>query len=199
MRRDTLAYTLAGVVFGFVSGYMAARWDAMPGPVAGGPVSAASPDAPGQNPSAALDPDEVKALQSLAAREPAERAPRVELGNLYMDHQRWEQAIRWYREALALGDDADVETDLGACLVHAGRPEEGLAEFDRVLKKNPQHRNALFNRGVALLHLGRSSEAADAWETLLRRHPDDLQLEHLRGRIEELRATARGGSAEKAP
>ncbi len=38
MRRDTLAFTLAGVVFGFVLGYMAAGWQSMPRPA---PVAAA--------------------------------------------------------------------------------------------------------------------------------------------------------------
>ncbi len=40
MRRDTLAFTIAGVVFGFVLGYMAAGWQSsMPRPV---PVGAAA-------------------------------------------------------------------------------------------------------------------------------------------------------------
>ena len=59
-----------------------------------------------------------------------------------------------------------------------------------MLKKSPDHRNALFNRGVALLNMGRPAEAADAWEDLLKRHPDDAQFAKLRGRIDEIRATA---------
>jgi cytochrome c-type biogenesis protein CcmH/NrfG len=203
MRRDTLVFSLAGVVFGFVAGYMAAGWDVMPRPAVAAPTPAASPDAPAAAQPAALDPDEVRAMESLANRQPGERAPRVELGNLYMDHQRWEEAIRWYREALSLGpDDADVATDLGACLVHAGRPKAGLAEFERVLQRNPGHRNALFNRGVALLNLGRAAEAADVWEALLQGHPDDPQLQRLRERIDEIRATTKKDgvdSAERTP
>jgi cytochrome c-type biogenesis protein CcmH/NrfG len=190
MRRETLVYTLAGVVFGFVLGFMAASWDSMPRPVA-----AAVPPAGGGHPStsrpAVVDPDEVGRLEALAARQPADGAPRVALGNLYMDHQRWEDAIRWYRDALAVGpDDPDVATDLGGCYVHAGRPAEGLAAFDRVLERHPDHRNARFNRGVALLALDRPLEAALSWEELLRRHPDDPQRGRLRGLIEESRASA---------
>jgi cytochrome c-type biogenesis protein CcmH/NrfG len=197
MRRETLVFTLAGVVFGFILGYMAASWDVMPrpalaaaplAPASGGPAPGAQPAAPQLRP---LDADEVRAMESLAARQPKDSAVRSELGNLYMDHQRWDEAIRWYREALALvPDDPDVSTDMGACYVHSGRPAEGLVEFDRVLQRNPDHRNARFNRGVALLELGRSAEAADAWEDLLKRHPDDPQLARLRGRIQEIRATA---------
>jgi cytochrome c-type biogenesis protein CcmH/NrfG len=113
---------------------------------------------------------------------------------MYMDAQRWDEAIRWYGEALRIRPDhPDVRTDMGACYVHSGRPAEGLAEFDTVLSKDPDHRNARFNRGVALLNLGRQGDAADTWEELLRRHPNDAQLAQLRGRIDELRAVAGAG------
>ncbi len=204
MRRETLVFTLAGVVFGFVLGYMAASWDVMPRPA---PARASDPPAsggtaatqPAASARAALDPNEVSAMESLAARQPRDSDVRVELGNLYMDHERWDDAIRWYREALALvPDDANVTTDMGACYVHSGRPAEGLAVFDRVLQRSPDHRNARFNRGVALLALGRPLEAADTWQELLDRHPDDPQLARLRGRIQELRATAAPASAAAA-
>jgi cytochrome c-type biogenesis protein CcmH/NrfG len=210
MRRDTLAFTIAGVVFGFVLGYMAASWDAMPrpAPVAIAPAgtgaapaggAAAAPPSLAAPAHAPIDPDEVKALESLAQRQPGDAAVRTELGNLYMDHERWDEAIRWYREALGIDPaNPDVRTDMGACFVHSGRPEQGLAEFEAVLKAKPDHRNALFNRGVALVNMGRSAEAADAWQALLARYPDDPQLQRLRGRIDELRATA-GPAGTAAP
>jgi cytochrome c-type biogenesis protein CcmH/NrfG len=185
MRRETLVFTIAGTLFGLVVGYMAASWDAVPRPAAPSAVPAKAPAA------ARLNPDEVKALESLAARQPGDASVRTELGNLYMDAERWNEAIRWYREALAL-DPArlDAALDFGTCLVNSGRPAEALAEFDRVLKADPGHRNALYNRGIALLHLGRPAEAVAAWEDLLKRYPDDPQVQGLRGRIEQVRATA---------
>jgi cytochrome c-type biogenesis protein CcmH/NrfG len=191
MRRETLAFTLAGTVFGFVVGYMAASWDVVPQPVAVSPtpVPAATP-APTVDP---LDPDEVKALQTLAERQPTDVGVRVELGNLYMDNRRWDDAIRWYREALALSPAlSDVATDLGASLVNSGRASEGLAEFEKVLQRDPDHRNALYNKGIALMQLGRTAEAAAAWEDLLKRHPDDPQVQSLRARIAQLRAGSSG-------
>jgi cytochrome c-type biogenesis protein CcmH/NrfG len=176
MRRDTLAFTLVGVVFGFVLGYMAANWGSMPRPVDPGlaPSAGGSMPAPGGASGSAaaphrLDPDEVRALEQLAARQPNDAAVRTELGNLYMDAQRWDEAIRWYAEALRIvPDNPEVRTDMGACYVHSGRPAQGLEQFDMVLAKNPGHRNARFNRGVALLNLGRQADAADAWEELLK-------------------------------
>jgi cytochrome c-type biogenesis protein CcmH/NrfG len=189
MRRDTLVFTVAGVVFGLVVGYMAASWDVVPRPAAvSSPAAVPAPAAPAGK---RTNPDEVKALELLAARQPGDSSVRVELGNLYMDAERWDEAIRWYREALALNPAlADTVTDLGACLVSAGRPAEGLAEFDKILQGDPGHRNALYNKGIALLQLGRGREAAAAWEELLKRHPDDPQLQGLRGRIAQMRAAA---------
>lgn len=203
MRRDTLAFTLAGVVFGFVLGYMAAGWEAMPRPAAMATGAPAAPGSAGTTPvatpaRATPDPDELRALEQLAARQPADAAVRSELGNMYMDAQRWDDAIRWYGEALKIGpDNPEVRTDLGACYVHSGRPALGMENFDAVLKANPDHRNALFNRGVALLNMGRQKDAADTWEDLLKRHPDDPQLARLRGRIDEIRAAAGAQGATK--
>jgi len=182
-----VVFMVGGTVFGLVVGYMAASWDVVPRPAAPpGPAAAtATPAAP------RLNPDEARALESLAARQPADVSVRVELGNLYMDAERWDEAIRWYREALALNPSLpEVTTDLGACLVSSGKPGEALAEFEKVLKADPAHRNALYNRGIALLQTGRPRDAIAAWEELLRRHPADPQLQGLRARIEQVRATA---------
>jgi tetratricopeptide (TPR) repeat protein len=193
MRRDTVVFALAGIVFGFVVGYMSASWGQAPrasapavAPAgAGGAVVAPGPSD--------LDPNEAQALEALAERDPGDVAVRVELGNLYMDHERWDEAIRWYREALGLGPDlSSVRTDLGACLVHAGRPAEGLAEFEVVLQQDESHRNALYNKGIALTELGRTEEAVAAWEEVLRRHPSDPQLAGLQGQIDALRASSAG-------
>ena len=192
MRRDTIAYSLAGTVFGFVLGYMAAGWGGgmpAPAPVATAAAPAAAAAAAEPSPRASIDPDEVKALESLAARQPRNAAPRVELGNMYMDAQQLDDAIRWYTEALQISpDNPDVETDLGACYVHSGRAAVGLLHFEAVLKAHPDHRLALYNRGVALLDLGRQKEAANAWEELLRRFPNDPQAARVRERIDQIRA-----------
>jgi tetratricopeptide (TPR) repeat protein len=164
MRRDTLAFTVAGTVFGLVVGYMAASWDVVPRPAAIGGQAATAP-APAAPATKSLNPDEVAALESLAARQPGDASVRVELGNLYMDAERWDEAIRWYREALTVNPAlVETRTDIGACLVSSGRPAKG-----------------------------RAVEAAAAWEELLKRHPGDPQIQGLRGRIEQIRATAGAG------
>jgi tetratricopeptide (TPR) repeat protein len=192
MRRDTLVFALAGIAFGFVVGYMSASWGQGSPPAQSAAVPSASRAAPAP-PTATIDTAEEQALLDFAGRAPGDIRVRVELGNLYMDHRRWDESIRWYREALALNPGlTDVRTDLGASLVHSGRPEKGLAEFEEALAQDDNHRNALFNKGIALVRLGRTAEAIAAWEDVLRRHPNDPQLRGLRARIDELEASAGG-------
>jgi tetratricopeptide (TPR) repeat protein len=181
MRRDTFVFMLAGTVFGLVVGYMAAHSGVLPSPA---PVAAARS-------TPRVDPNEIRATESLAARQPRDAGVRVELGNLLMDAGRFDDAIRWYREALAIDPAApNVASDLAACLVSAGRAGEALAELDKALARDPAHRLALYNRGIALTQLGRAPEAADTWQELLKRYPDDPQAERLRGRIAEIRASS---------
>jgi len=200
MKREPMVFAVAGMVFGFVLGYMAANWEASPtearpapavspgfaGPVAGAGAPRASS---AQSPAPALDANEVKALETLAARDRSNAQVRAELGNLYMDHSRWDDAVRWYREALVVSpNQPDVLVDVGACLVNSGKPGEGLAEFEKALQQSPNHKKALFNKGIALMESGRPKDAVAVWENLLKRFPDDPQLQGLRAQIERVRA-----------
>jgi tetratricopeptide (TPR) repeat protein len=194
-----MVYAAAGVIFGFVLGYMVANAGgpgearAIPpaavstamSPPAGAAAPHAGPPAQGRTPA---DPNEVRALESLAARDKANASVRVELGNLYMDHGQWDDAARWYREAVALLPEPDVIVDLGACLVNGGKAAEGLEQFEKALKLAPEHRKAAFNKGVALMELGRTMEAVAVWDDLLRRYPDDPQLQTLKRQIDQVRA-----------
>jgi cytochrome c-type biogenesis protein CcmH/NrfG len=195
-----MIYAVAGIVFGFVLGYMVAgmsdgdhpRPAPPPGAVAsdGGGTSARAAAPEHNHPTSPPDPNELRALESLAAREKGNVQARIELGNLLMDHAQYDDAARWYREALQLvPDNNDVRVDLGACLVSSGKAGDALAEFDRALASDPGHKKAAYNKGIALMQTGRPQEALAVWEGLLKRYPDDPQLRGLREQIDQVRAT----------
>ena len=205
MKREPMVYAVAGMIFGFVLGYMVANagGGAEARTVAGGArTAAAAAGGPGaqeshppgahNHPVAPLDPNELRALESLAARDKSNVQVRVDLANLLMDHARYEEAARWHREVVALRPgDRDALVDLGACLLHLGRPAEALAPFDQALRSDPGHKKALFNKGLALLEGGRPKEALAVWEDLLKRYPGDPQLEGLKEQIDKVRASTR--------
>ncbi len=196
MKREPMVFAVAGMIFGFVLGYMAAGLGQPPTSESRPrlPAQAAARSTPAAG-AAPADADEVRALESLAARDKQNVQARVELGRLLMEHAQYEAAARWYREALGLKPaDNDVRVDLGASLLSLGRAPDALAEFDQALKNDPGHKQALYNKGLALMRTGRGPEAAVVWDGLLKRYPGDPQLQGLKDQVERLRA-GRGSGA----
>jgi tetratricopeptide (TPR) repeat protein len=209
MKREPMVFAVAGMIFGFVLGYMAAGLGDQPSegsrprPVASSRTAPAPAAAPGagtaddgrDHPVGPADPDEVRTLENLAARDKQNVQVRIELGNLHMDHAQYEEAARWYGEALALTPaNNDVRVDLGASLLNLGRGPDALAEFDQALKNDPGHKKALFNKGLALMQAGRPKEAVTIWDDLLKRYPGDPQLQGLKDQVERIRAGGNKGS-----
>src|SRR5205809_681542 len=119
MKSDAIAFGLAGIVFGLIAGWIIGTQQASPRSAAVA-QTAAAPAASGAAPAAApasratvLDETQVTALKSVAEREPNNAKPRAELGNLYFDAERFDDAAKWYAEAFKLNPkDVDVSTDL---------------------------------------------------------------------------------------
>ena len=206
MKREPMVFAVAGMIFGFVLGYMAAGLGdapsaaARPRPpqsMAGAPPGGRATQAEAAQGSGGgtdrrapgpADPDEVRTLESLATREKENVQVRVELGNLFMDHGQYEPAVRWYREALALQPaNNDARVDLGAALLNLGRANDALAEFERAIQNDPGHKKALFNKGLALMQSGRPQDAVAVWDGLLKRYPGDPQLRGLQEQVDRMR------------
>src|SRR4029078_10869231 len=107
MKRERMVFAVAGMIFGFVLGYMAAGFgdapssDTRPRPVAeaaartaphlAGPAArGAAPDGH-DHPVGPADPDEVRTLENLAARDKQNVQVRIELGKLHLDQRHAEQ------------------------------------------------------------------------------------------------------------
>src|SRR5438034_2036351 len=140
MKSDAIAFGVAGVLFGLVAGWIIGSQQTALAPAAGAPAQAAAPAKTGgaapASRAAILDDNQVKALKSVAEREPSNAQPRVQLGNLYFDAERYDDAVSWYSEALKLAPrDVDVSTDLGVCYYYTNQPDKALAQFDKSLDR----------------------------------------------------------------
>src|SRR5262245_23138762 len=148
MSRDALAFAVSGTCFGLLIGWIIGSQQAAPAPAAQpsaqvAPSSSAAPAPP------AFDAGRVAALERQAKDEPANAAVRAELGNLYFDGERYDEATTWYEAALILNPkDVNVSTDLAVAYYYTKQVDRALAQLDRSLGLDPNHLKTLLNQGI---------------------------------------------------
>jgi tetratricopeptide (TPR) repeat protein len=141
VKSDSIAFGIAGIAFGLIAGWIIGTQQAStrqsPAPQAS---TASAPAAQANTRAAVVDEAKVTALKSVAEREPSNAKPRIDLGNLYFDAERYDDAITWYEAASKLSPkDVNLSTDLGVCYYYTNQPDKALAQFDKSLAINPKH------------------------------------------------------------
>jgi tetratricopeptide (TPR) repeat protein len=191
MKSESLVYAAAGTLVGFLGGWIiGSQYTIARAPAA--PVAAAAPAAAptGTTPqSPALDHARVQAATNRASSEPANPAPRIELGNLYFDAEQYQEAARWYEAALALDPlNPDVSTDLGVSFYYLNQPDRALAQFDKSLKINPKHSKTLLNLGIVRAFGKQDLQgAAKAWQEVIAVAPSSPEGQAARRALEAMR------------
>ena len=204
MKPDSIAFGIAGIVFGLIAGWIIGSQQAAlrPGvPVATTAAAPASAPAGGAPTAALLDENKVKALTAVADQQPSNPTPRVELGNLYFDSERYTDAIRWYTEALKLAPkDVNVSTDLGVSYYYTNQPDLALAQFDESLKIEPNHTKTLLNMGIVRAFGKQDLAGAEqVWQRVLDLSPDSPEGQAAKRALDSLRSAHPGGNATGKP
>ncbi|MBI2822338.1 MAG: tetratricopeptide repeat protein [Acidobacteria bacterium] len=181
--------TVAGLIVGFFGGIV----------YQGRQTPAATPSAPAQEASVPGMPedhpsrevmDRVAALLTQAEKDPNDKDLRVQLGNTFYDIGQYQQAVRWYAEALQLDPrNVNVRTDMGTAYHFLGDHDRALQEFEVSLSIEPTHPQTLQNMGW-VRYSGKKDHkgALEAWNTLLATHPNYQNAEQVRKQIEEVKA-----------
>ena len=202
MKSDAIAFGLAGVLFGLIAGWMIGSQQGASRPAAAPPAAVQSDTsaggAGGTTRAAVLDQTQVNALTSVAQREPSNPKPRIDLANLYFDAEKYDDAIKWYQEALKINPkDANVSTDLGVCYYYTNQPDKALAQFDASLKLDPKHTKTLLNVGIVKA-FGKQDlpGAMEAWKQVLAIAPDSPEGQAAKKALDSLQSAhgAMGGS-----
>jgi tetratricopeptide (TPR) repeat protein len=203
MKRESLAFALAGTFFGVIVGWIIGTQQASPAaPVAGAaPVatSSASPAAPAAS-AAPFDAARATELERQANAQPGNGALRVELGNLYFDAERFDQAIPWYESALKLNPkDVNLSTDLGVAYYYTNQIDRALAQLDQSLKLDPKHLKTLLNQGIVRA-FGKQdlAGAAESWEKVVAIGPDTEEGKRAKQGLDGLRSAHAGTGAAAA-
>ena len=193
MKSESLVFAVAGMFFGLIAGWLiGSQQSALRPATAAAPAqAAAAPSGSGGAPAAPrLDEQEAKRLQDIARSDPANATPRTQLGNMYFDAERYDQAIRWYEEALKLDPtNPDVSTDLGVSYYYSNQADRALAQFKRSLEIEPKHTKTMLNQGIVLAFGKQDLEGATkAWQQVVDLAPNTPEGQAARRALDSMKS-----------
>ena len=199
MKRETviLAVVIAFLV-GFISGATVAILKGRRGAeveVAQKPPgpSEMAPAPESHGPTLAEVEAKIQALKDILQRDSKNLSALLELGNLYFDTDRPQEAIDAYSNYLAIHPgNADVRTDMGIMYRRVGNFDRALQEFQAAAKSDPAHVNSRFNIGIVLLHDKQDLRGAiRAWEEYLKVDPNSDRANRVKAQMARLRELAK--------
>ena len=206
MKPESLVFGIAGIFLGLIAGWLIGSQQASHRPVPPAAQQAAAPASGGTasagNPAPPpLDQGEVQRLKDLADKDPSNASPRTQLGNLYFDAERYDDAIRWYRAALELDPtNPDVSTDLGVSYYYTNQPDKALAQFKRSLEIEPKHTKTMLNQGIVLAFGKQDLDGASkAWERVVQLAPDSPEGQAAKRALESMKSAHPNLGAAAAP
>lgn len=198
MKPESIVFLISGAFFGLIVGWILGSQQPSARPPSAPASTAEEADASSGIQSTSprvIDEAEVTALVADAERDPSTAAPRVTLGNLYFDAERFNDAITWYEAALALdSSDVDVSTDLGVSYYYTDQPDRALEQFAHSLDVDPSHTKTMLNMGIVRAFGKQDLDgAAEAWERLIEIAPDSPEGRAARQALDSLRSAHPGG------
>ena len=200
MKAESIVFAIAGSLFGLIVGWILGSQQTISTGRAAGPTpqAQAAAQAPATAPgsgggtsrAAILDENRVQAMRTVAEQNPRDAQPRIELGNMYFDAERYTDAITWYEEAIKLNPaDPNVSTDLGVAYYYTNQPDKAVAQFEKSLAVDPKHTKTLLNLGIVKA-FGKQDlpGAAAAWEQVVSLAPDSPEGQAAKKALEGLRS-----------
>jgi cytochrome c-type biogenesis protein CcmH/NrfG len=200
--RESVIFGIAGVFFGVLLGWIIGSQQA---PTVVRTPGASAETQPAQAQAPPLDESRAAALKASAERNPTDTASRVQLGNLYFDHDRYPDAARWYEDALKIDPrNVNVSTDLGIAYYYMNQPDVALAQFDRSLAMDPGHTKTHLNIGIVRAFGKQDLEgAARAWQRVIDLAPTSPEAAAARQALAGLRSAhpdvAAGAESKRRP
>lgn len=169
MNRDSVIFALSGTFFGLLVGWILGSQTSGPSAPAAAPVAQSAPAAPATQQTPPFDAERAAALEQQIAASPGDATLRTELGNVYFDAARYQDAIGAYEASLQINPgDVNTSTDLAVSYYSVGRVDDALAQIERSLAIEPTHAKTLFNQGVIrAFGAGDMAGARESWERVV--------------------------------
>jgi YHS domain-containing protein len=189
MKTDAIAFGIAGILFradcGWIIGSQqgVARWPAAP-PQPARRKAAVRDDARRR---CSTRHRSTRSRPWPSARRRTRRRG-CQLGNLYFDAERYDEAIKWYGDAIKLSPkDVNVSTDLGVSYYYSNQPDKALEQFKQSLSIDPKHGKTLLNVGIVKAFGKQDLDgAALAWQEVIKIAPDSREGQAAKRALESL-------------
>ena len=123
----------------------------------------------------------VKAYVQVLSAAPGAARIRSNLGAAYAGLGRYDEAIAEYRKALEALDDPSIRMNLVRALQKASRPDEMIAEAERILTTLPGDRDTILLLADTRSRLGEDQKAIDLLQPLAQASPNDKAVAYLLG------------------
>jgi cytochrome c-type biogenesis protein CcmH/NrfG len=190
MKSEAIAYVVAGICFGIILGWVIGTQQARRSGTAPAPVAANQSSGTVQQQAPVLDEGRVQALNTILQNDPKNVNATVQMGNVYFDAERWDDAIKWYERAVQLDPrNADASTDLGVSYYYNNKPDQALAQFEKSLAISPTHTKTLLNKGIVLAFGKQDLKAAETeWQKVVDLAPESPEGQAARRAIEGIRS-----------
>jgi tetratricopeptide (TPR) repeat protein len=200
MKAESIAFAIGGMLFGVLLGWIIGSQQAGPRSTARAAATqeSAAADAGGaetrQPP--VLDEGRVQALTTIITSDPKNAQARTQLANTYFDAERFNDAIKWYEDALKLTPgDVNVSTDLGICYFYTSQPDRALKQFEYSLGIDPKHAKTILNQGIVRAFGKQDLEgAAASWQKVLELAPNSAEGQTAKRMLDGLKAAHPGGT-----
>lgn len=198
MKLESVVYAVSGVLFGLIVGWIIGTQQAqlLPRSRVAQQAEAAAP--PQAAPAAAsdsgtpapvvLDENKVRALQTVAEKDPKNAVARAQLGDTYYDAGRYPEAIKWYQESIALNPrDVNVSTDLGVSYYYNKETDRAIDQLQKSLQIDPSHAKTLLNLGVVKAFGKQDLKGAtEVWQKLVQVAPQSPEGQQARQALDSL-------------
>jgi tetratricopeptide (TPR) repeat protein len=201
MKSDAVAYGIAGILFGLIAGWIIGSQYESTRRQPLSAATAAAPAAPQAQAPPPLDEAKVTAFRSAAEREPKNAAPRAQLGDLYFGSERFDEAVKWYEQALALTpSDVRVTSQLAMAYYYTNQTDRALQQLERATKVDPKHAETWLNLGFVRAFGKQDLNGAEqAWQQVIKLAPDTPEGQAAKRAIDSLKSAHPGGASSATP
>jgi len=138
---------------------------------------------------------QVDQMQEAAKMAPKDAQAWINLGNAFMDAQRFGEAVDAYQKALALDPkNVNVIVDMGTCYRGTGKFDKAVEQYRRAIKIDPNFPNAHRNLGVVLSYdLHDTVQGVKAFKKYLELSPTGPDADAIRQSVQEMSSAKPAG------